>query len=427
MQKDAGTVIDERSKKKIKSYANKIKNAIEEGVITEEDGKLIHGLIAEVTANKNITDTRKLIIASVLVGFRKFLPPFLECETIDIQNAVNEFLETTELAKDTQRSWIGVLKQFLNWMMEDGLNLKLNVTKIARIKPKIELKQLTPNDILTYSELRSLNNAARNTRDRAFLEVLYDSGGRVSEVCTLKISQITFDGKKTLVTIKSKTKHIKECPLLTSGVALKNWLEQHPCKTDPNASVFPGLRSNPYKPLSQSSARRIVRDAAKDAGIMKRVHPHLFRHTRITHMMVEGYSEQDIKMAMWGHVGTDMLKTYTHMTRTDASNSIYRHAGLEDINGNVTQQTKPLTICQDCKEVNPSDRRFCGDCGFPLHIKKFPLYIKNVDQTNKDDDKIDKVAEFVKTLPQYWEIDEICRTNPDIKDAYLAIRDNVRD
>jgi len=54
---------------------------------------------------------------------------------------------------------------------------------------------------------------------------------------------------------------------------------------------------------------KVIKAAAKEAGITKNVTPHLFRHSRISHLLSEGMGETITKQICWGNQSTNMLKT----------------------------------------------------------------------------------------------------------------------
>ncbi len=59
----------------------------------------------------------------------------------------------------------------------------------------------------------------------------------------------------------------------------------------------------------------LQRITAKRAGITKRVHPHLFRKSRITHLIQQNYQETVIKQMMWGNLAPDMFRTYAVLSQ----------------------------------------------------------------------------------------------------------------
>jgi integrase/recombinase XerD len=172
-----------------------------------------------------------------------------------------------------------------------------------------------PN-VLSVDEVEELLAAParggwRSERDRAFLEVLYASGARVSEAITLRTDKI----EPSLRVIALSGKGAKE-RLVPVGQrardALQAWLAG-------GRRGLPGAErrrevflSRSGRPLDRVSAWRIVRGAARRAGIVKRVSPHTLRHSFATHL-IEGGADLRSVQEMLGHASIRTTEVYTHL------------------------------------------------------------------------------------------------------------------
>ena len=76
------------------------------------------------------------------------------------------------------------------------------------------------------------------------------------------------------------------------------------------------------------NARNLVFRTVKRAGIQKKVTPHLFRHSRITHLVNSGLQESVIKKMMWNNLDTQMFKTYVSLSEGDIDNALAEKAGI---------------------------------------------------------------------------------------------------
>ncbi len=105
-----------------------------------------------------------------------------------------------------------------------------------------------------------------------------------------------------------------------------------------------------------------IRKIANRAGIKKRVHPHLFRHTRATKLLSKVSESIGAKYMGWVP-GSDMVRVYVHLASEDVDEAILRMHGIKT-NGNG----KDLEVkqCPRCLMVNPATSRFCSRCGLPL-------------------------------------------------------------
>jgi len=368
-----------------KKYLNAIDAAVSNGVIYREEGDLIQAFISECNAQNRIVNVRKYINANAIIIFRQYLPDYRECTTQSVYLAIEKYRSTSGHADSYQSGNLIMVKKFLLWLSENGYNSLLDSAKILKIKIKKPNATKTDEDILTGDELENMFKSMRSLRNRALIEVLYDSMGRIGEVVMLKWNQIAFHDNYATVTVESKTGNPRKIPLHISHLVLRQWMNQYPTGMSPDKYVFPGRVSDPYKYLSYTGALDIIRKAAKSAGIKKNVTPHIFRHTRITDLMRMGVPEQTIKMLAWGTVTTDMLRVYAHLTPTDAENDLNRIMGVEKVDpvAALSDVATPVQ-CKGCGIVNAKSNKFCGSCGFALSDEVKNRYDHTVDDLQRD-------------------------------------------
>ena len=172
--------------------------------------------------------------------------------------------------------------------------------------------------VLHYEEIQKMLASIdlsdpQGTRNRAMLETLYASGLRVSELINLKLSNLFFDigiikvigkgDKERLVPIGAEA--IKHIELYINGIRrLQNNI--HP---DHENILFLNRRG---KRLSRVMVFIIVKNAAKGAGINKKVSPHTFRHSFATHL-IEGGADLKAIQDMLGHESITTTEIYTHL------------------------------------------------------------------------------------------------------------------
>ena len=102
------------------------------------------------------------------------------------------------------------------------------------------------------------------------------------------------------------------------------------------------------------------------AGIQKHITPHIFRHSRITHLIRNGFNESMIKRMMWGSLDSEMFKAYAHLTYMDVDEEVARQSGI--ILPEQQQKSDCLTPqqCSRCYTINSPTQHFCGECGSEL-------------------------------------------------------------
>jgi integrase/recombinase XerD len=151
-------------------------------------------------------------------------------------------------------------------------------------------------------------------RDRAMLEVLYATGVRVSELTSLKQSDLMFDSDLILVFGKGSKER-----LVPIGPSAIDWVTKyqreariHLAKTGRSKDVlFLNFRGGK---LSRAAIRDLVVKYARAAGIKKEIHPHTFRHSFATHLL-EGGADLRAVQEMLGHVDIATTQIYTHIDR----------------------------------------------------------------------------------------------------------------
>jgi len=151
-------------------------------------------------------------------------------------------------------------------------------------------------------------------RDRALLELLYASGLRVSEAASLECSQVDLESGE----IRVRGKGNKERIALMGRPAvraLREYLEKgRPQLLGESRSPFLFINYQ-GKGLTPRGIQKLVREYAVKAGLEKRVHPHLLRHTFATHLL-DGSADLRVVQELLGHASLGSTQVYTHVSRS---------------------------------------------------------------------------------------------------------------
>jgi integrase/recombinase XerC len=161
--------------------------------------------------------------------------------------------------------------------------------------------------------------AALARRDLAVLEVLYGTGLRVSECCSLRRSELDLD--RGYVTVVGKGSKVRRVPIgVPARLAVRDWLEWgRPVLATPRSpvdAVFLGRRGDV---LSTRDAHRIVGAHPLPDG--RTLHPHALRHAYATHLL-EGGADLRAVQELLGHSDLGTTQIYTHLTR-DRLRAVY--------------------------------------------------------------------------------------------------------
>jgi integrase/recombinase XerD len=150
-------------------------------------------------------------------------------------------------------------------------------------------------------------------RDRAFLELAYGAGLRVSELCGLGLTDLFLsDG---LVRAFGKGGKERVVPIGRGVIgAVSTYVHRLRPSLDRGKSAGRLLLNVRGEPLSRVGAWGIVKRCARRAGITKRVTPHTLRHSFATHLL-EGGADLRAVQEMLGHADLSTTQIYTHVDR----------------------------------------------------------------------------------------------------------------
>jgi integrase/recombinase XerD len=267
---------------------------------------------------KNLSDNTALSYQSDLNIFLEFLE---EKEIQDFNNVthkhVTEFFENqrkADLTSATTARYMTSFKKFFQYL-EDNHFIQKNPTAVLS---KVKLARKLPS-VLSFEEVdRMLNipdvSDVAGLRDKAILELFYSSGLRVSELINLKQNDFYFDDEVIRVFGKGSKERI--VPIGSSAI---KWIKEYLAKARPFLEnkmksqniVFLNRRGTK---LSRMWIWKIVDRYAREAGITKEMHPHIFRHSFATHLL-EGGADLRAVQEMLGHSDISTTQIYTHVDR----------------------------------------------------------------------------------------------------------------
>ena len=195
-------------------------------------------------------------------------------------------------------------------------SLEIVSAKLSRKLPKA----LSVDEITRLIESAKREGDPISLRDFAILELLYSSGGRVSEIVGVNTADIsisqTKEGDVTVLKLRGKGSKERIVPLGKFAVAA---LEDYFTRTRPslaskNSKSEPALFLNSRgKRLSRQSAWQIVLDAAVATGLEGKVSPHVFRHSYATHLL-DGGADIRVVQELLGHSSVTTTQIYTLIT-----------------------------------------------------------------------------------------------------------------
>lgn len=345
--------------------------ALSEGKITERDITIIRSFVAEMQSSRNTSIKRAYKMTYTLVGWRRFIGPLDKNDMAALYAGIAALKIGTskrghEFSKNTIADHIIILKQFYLWMVENEYTT-IPEKKIRALKtPNHETMTKVASDLLTPEEITAMVNSCTRSSDRAIIMMLYEGGFRIGEIGAMCWGDLTFDKWGVIVNVNFKTNKPRYIRLIMASESLAKWQNDYPVK--PLQNNMPVFITEHQTALTHGSVAMQLKRLAKRAGIQKHITPHVFRHSRITHLIKENVSESVIKLMMWGSLTTNMFQTYAHLTGKDIDNEILRTYGItenEDGKGLAEIRMEPRQ-CPHCRHINGPVAEFCNICGRSL-------------------------------------------------------------
>ena len=350
-----------------------ISKAIEAGRLTEDDSNLIKEYTYVKGSRDGNSDTRIKKIIFTLVSWRRFiLKPYRDATIIDIYEGIKLLKEGTSqrgkpFTQNAKHDYIRILRQFYVWLIREQYST-IPEQKIKDIRvPAVDSETTEPDAIITPEEIDLLLKACKHSRDRALISCFYESGARVGELARLTWKDLTFDEwgvKCRIKDTKQKKGQIsfRYSRLTLSQHHLATWKNDCPDKS-PEAPVFINLQDG--SPITYITVTRLIARLQKISGIEKRLNPHIFRKSRITHMIAQNYQESVVKKSMWNNLDTKMFKTYVCLGEDEIDDEFLNKAGIRRKKKPEENVLAPIT-CERCHYLNAAGMSFCGKCGRPL-------------------------------------------------------------
>lgn len=184
-------------------------------------------------------------------------------------------------------------------------------------------------EVLSLPEIDAIEAAIdlskpEGVRDLAIVEVLFSCGLRISELCSLKLSELYLE--EGYIRVHGKGRKERLVPIGDSAInRLRQWfVVRQSCKVKPGEEDFVFVSLRRGKRLSRISLFVYIKEYAAKAGIRKNISPHTFRHSFATQLLEGGANLRAIQ-AMLGHEDIGTTEIYMHVDKTHLRREILEH------------------------------------------------------------------------------------------------------
>ncbi len=352
-----------------------------------------------------------------MIAFGRFLDPSILFQNITQRDQIISFLDTKIKSSqvDPDKRWIttwndylGRIKYFIRWLhntknsgglLDSNFNdeeiyipikdwktpsfLKIDKKKTKRLSPYLETELWEKEDILSIVKY---DNYKRN---KAALTLLWDLDARPHEVTLLKIKHVRLKEKYGEGEIPYEAKTGTGPILLTCSFPyVRDWLNEHPYKNEPNARLICSIQSgSPITPealwtVMKQLQKRIIKllkgGSITDQKEIEKLHfllrtkkwnPYCIRHSAITSdsdYLPEYALKKKVRWSMNSRQGSRYIKT---RMGNELKNKILEYNGI------ITEETQhkksSVLNCSRCDLVNTPENTYCSKCSYPLKPEAF--------------------------------------------------------
>jgi len=260
-------------------------------------------------------NTSKKTLENYSLWLNRFVSYIWNVDVRDINSMMildyRMYLNQLWLSKKTINYHVVALRSFFKFCLKNDIDC-IAPTKLELAKmPTRDVNFLTEDEVqeILQAPLKYENNEIKRARDYAILNVLYSTWLRVSELISLKKSQLdTWSNQFSVMWKWSKIRAI-----FLTDVA-KSALDQYlSVRTDDCEYLFVSLSSNSiWKPLSRNSVESIVKYYKDLVWIKKKVTPHVLRHSFATSLLKKWADLRAVQALLW-HSSITTTQIYTHV------------------------------------------------------------------------------------------------------------------
>lgn len=234
----------------------------------------------------------------------KYIPDknLAEMTTADIKDYLAQYVRDRGICANTLQTKIRFISSFYDFLVNEEFIERNPTHRIERVIVEKKIRKA-----FSDADVEAMRAVCDTKRDRAFLEFLYSTGCRISEVLALKVEDLNFNEAECIVFGKGH----KERVVYLSNTCIQyvqEYLEER--RAQPTEPLFSHYKSG-KKSITVRDAQLILKDIGQKSGV-ENVHPHRFRRTMATHALDRGMPIEQIKEVL-GHSRLDTTMIYCNV------------------------------------------------------------------------------------------------------------------
>jgi integrase/recombinase XerD len=396
----------------------------------EKNSSTIVDFLLAIKIENNISECTKsnyIVTVSFLSLFHKN-KAFKQMSRDDILSFLDSFRKSE--VSDPLHRWIGTYNnrrvhsvRFFRWLHYPNLEQKKrpkppcieNIPQLARREKSI----YKPTDLWTLGDDLLFLRYCPSKRDCCYHAISRDTSCRPHEILKLRIKDVVFkttvDNKQyaeVLVNGKTGSRHI---PLINSIPYLKDWLDDHPQRGNPNASLICGIGKSLGRRINTNTLFKIYSRNQKlfeklidnpnvppeDKNLMRDLlkkpwNPYIRRHSALTEkskILKEHVLRQH---AGWSN-NSDMPQKYLHYFGNESSESLLEAYGVVTKEVQFQDQLKSKQ-CPNCSEPNKPDSRWCVKCRMVLSYNAYTETVETAEEKQQNRDALSALSDQLEKL-----------------------------
>lgn len=245
------------------------------------------------------------------------LSEFLNKRGCSFTTATNETLqEFIDSKKENGKSsatvsrYIASFKNFYKYLISIGIVIDNPAAKLTTERTKQKLPQILSNEEVELLLQQPRCTDLKGYRDKAMLEVLYATGIRVSELLSLKVSDIDFENRTLICRNHNRNRFIPLYPkAIESLKEYTSFIRKQMIRNEDDETLFVNVNGDP---MTRQGFWKLIKYYQAKAGIQKNITPHTLRHSFAAHLLEQGTDMHSVQEIM-GHSDISTTHIYTHL------------------------------------------------------------------------------------------------------------------
>ncbi|MDO5719560.1 MAG: site-specific tyrosine recombinase XerD [Actinomycetaceae bacterium] len=282
-----------------------------------------HDFIDFLSVEKGASDNTVASYSRDLTRFLRDIgadTPITEVDTAMVQNHLAGLASGRVTGRQLAPSSIArarsSIRALFRFAIDEDIATADPTTDLDPVRPAQSLpKALRIDQVTAMLQAAHKHPGAIGLRDTALVELLYGTGGRISEIVTLTPDNLELDSDFPHVTLFGKGRKERIVPLGQFAIdALVAYMRygrpELAAKGNGSHALFLNKRG---RPLSRQSAWEAISQIATEAGLDDHVSPHMLRHSFATHLLEGGASIRDVQELL-GHASVNTTQIYTKVS-----------------------------------------------------------------------------------------------------------------